>query len=92
MLMAKLAFAIIGAGNFLAAIGAASYMLAVDDLTLLPSLLVGAGVAGGLMAGCAIESLDAPQLADQPLGDGADTDCRTMALVDQIHSMGDSHG
>jgi hypothetical protein len=88
MLMAKLAFAIIGAGNFLAAIGAASYMLAVDDLTLLPSLLVGAGVAGGLLAGCAIESLDAPQLADQPLGDGADTDCRTMALIEAIHKGG----
>jgi hypothetical protein len=57
-MMAKLALAVIGGGNLLAAFGAGFYMVTVDELTVLPSLLVGAGVAGGLLAACAIEALD----------------------------------
>jgi hypothetical protein len=57
-MMAKLTLAVIGASNLLAAFGAGFYMVTVDELTVLPSLLVGAGVAGGLLAGCMIESLD----------------------------------
>jgi hypothetical protein len=58
-MMAKLTLAVIGAGNLLAAFGAGFYMVTVDELTVLPSLLVAAGTLGGFLAACAIEALDA---------------------------------
>jgi hypothetical protein len=60
-MMAKLALAVIGGGNLLAAFGAGFYMVTVDELTVLPSLLVAAGTLGGFLAACAIEALDDPR-------------------------------
>jgi hypothetical protein len=60
-MMAKLTLAVIGASNLLAAFGAGFYMVTVDELTVLPSLLVAAGALGGFLAACAIEALDDPR-------------------------------
>jgi hypothetical protein len=87
-MMAKITFAVIGAGNLLSAIAMSAYMLAADDLMLMPSLIGLSNLVGAFVIACFLENLETDQLADDSAGYGAEPDCRTTALVDQIHNGG----